>query len=135
MLYIYQVQPPSPTLGGIVLMDLAGTIKHAQLAAVAHNREIVARYRAQAKMPGPYTSRFRTYILIVVFQLRTKTLSMHTSKQATSKLKLCRTDHGLPTIILTCSERIAAQACLISLCGVYVFRVRIAASWSGSRPY
>lgn len=29
-----------------------GTIKHAQLAAIAHNREVVARYRALAKMPG-----------------------------------------------------------------------------------
>jgi ribonuclease P/MRP protein subunit POP5 len=30
----------------------AGTIKHAQLAAIRHNREIIARYRAQAKTPG-----------------------------------------------------------------------------------
>jgi ribonuclease P/MRP protein subunit POP5 len=29
-----------------------GTIKHAQLAAIAHNREIVARYRALSKNPG-----------------------------------------------------------------------------------
>jgi hypothetical protein len=29
-----------------------GTIKHAQLAAIAHNREVVARYRALAKTPG-----------------------------------------------------------------------------------
>lgn len=29
-----------------------GTIKHAQLAAIAHNREVIARYRAKAKTPG-----------------------------------------------------------------------------------
>lgn len=29
-----------------------GTIKHAQLAAIAHNREVVARYRALAKTSG-----------------------------------------------------------------------------------
>lgn len=52
MLYIYQVRLIYPNLGYIYLWDLTGTIKHAQLAAVTHNREIVARYRAQAKMPG-----------------------------------------------------------------------------------
>lgn len=30
----------------------SGTIKQAQLAAIRHNREIVARYRARAKLPG-----------------------------------------------------------------------------------
>ena len=29
-----------------------GTIKHAQLAAITHNREVVARYRALAKSSG-----------------------------------------------------------------------------------
>jgi len=29
-----------------------GTIRHAQLAAIAHNREVIARYRALAKNPG-----------------------------------------------------------------------------------
>jgi ribonuclease P/MRP protein subunit POP5 len=29
-----------------------GTIKHAQLAAIAHNREVIARYRAQSKNPS-----------------------------------------------------------------------------------
>ena len=32
-----------------------GTIKHAQLAAIAHNREVVARYRALAKTSGAKT--------------------------------------------------------------------------------
>jgi len=31
---------------------LAGTIKHAQLAAIAHNRQLVARLRAKSKLPG-----------------------------------------------------------------------------------
>jgi len=31
---------------------LAGTIKHAQLAAIAHNRQLVARLRARSKLPG-----------------------------------------------------------------------------------
>ena len=29
-----------------------GTIKHAQLAAISHNRQVIARYRALAKNPG-----------------------------------------------------------------------------------
>ncbi|KAF9525787.1 hypothetical protein CPB83DRAFT_870696 [Crepidotus variabilis] len=31
------------------VIHISGTIKHAQLAAIAHNREIIARYRALAK--------------------------------------------------------------------------------------
>ena len=34
----------------------SGTIKQAQLAAIRHNREIVARYRARAKLPGTLTA-------------------------------------------------------------------------------
>ena len=30
----------------------AGTIRHARLAAIKHNREVVARYRALAQTPG-----------------------------------------------------------------------------------
>lgn len=37
---------------GARLRGFAGTIKQAQLAAIRHNREIVARYRARAKLPG-----------------------------------------------------------------------------------
>lgn len=33
-----------------------GTIKHAQLAAIAHNREVIARYRARAMTPGECNS-------------------------------------------------------------------------------
>ncbi|KAG6906968.1 hypothetical protein DXG01_011165 [Tephrocybe rancida] len=39
-----------------------GTIKHAQLAAIEHNREIVARHRAQAKTPVAYQDSFETYL-------------------------------------------------------------------------
>ena len=34
----------------------AGTIKQAQLAAIRHNREVVARYRARAKTPGSHAA-------------------------------------------------------------------------------
>lgn len=34
--------------------DDEGTIKQAQLAAIRHNREVVARYRARAKTPGEH---------------------------------------------------------------------------------
>ncbi|KAF7366773.1 Ribonuclease P/MRP protein subunit POP5 [Mycena sanguinolenta] len=39
-----------------------GTIKHAQLAAVAHNREVIARYRAQAKTPSGYQDSYEDYL-------------------------------------------------------------------------
>ena len=34
------------------LASSAGTIKHAQLAAIKHDREVIARYRAQAADKG-----------------------------------------------------------------------------------
>jgi ribonuclease P/MRP protein subunit POP5 len=33
-----------------------GTIRHAQLAAIEHNRVVIARYRALAKTPGMFHS-------------------------------------------------------------------------------
>jgi ribonuclease P/MRP protein subunit POP5 len=33
-------------------LETPGTIKHAQLAAIEHNRKVIARYRARAKTPG-----------------------------------------------------------------------------------
>ena len=33
---------------------VAGTIRHAQLAAIKHNREVIARYRAMAQIPGGF---------------------------------------------------------------------------------
>ncbi|KAJ7069709.1 hypothetical protein C8F01DRAFT_1113671 [Mycena amicta] len=36
------------------VIHLSGTIKHTQLAAISHNREVVARFRAQAKTASAY---------------------------------------------------------------------------------
>ncbi|KXN84370.1 Ribonucleases P/MRP protein subunit POP5, partial [Leucoagaricus sp. SymC.cos] len=36
------------------VVHVSGTIKHAQLAAITHNREVVARFRAKAKLPANY---------------------------------------------------------------------------------
>ncbi|KDR80968.1 hypothetical protein GALMADRAFT_1117191 [Galerina marginata CBS 339.88] len=36
------------------VVHVSGTIKHAQLSAIAHNREVIARYRALAKTPADY---------------------------------------------------------------------------------
>ncbi|KAF9048795.1 hypothetical protein BJ165DRAFT_1414495 [Panaeolus papilionaceus] len=33
------------------VIHVSGTIKHAQLAAIAHNRTVIARYRALSKLP------------------------------------------------------------------------------------
>ncbi|KAJ7264863.1 hypothetical protein B0H12DRAFT_1101164 [Mycena haematopus] len=44
------------------VIHLSGTIKHAQLAAVAHNREVIARYRAQAKTPSGYQDSYEDYL-------------------------------------------------------------------------
>lgn len=38
----------------IFLTFMLGTIKHAQLAAIEHNRVSVARLRAQSKLPGKF---------------------------------------------------------------------------------
>ncbi|KAJ7193795.1 hypothetical protein GGX14DRAFT_701029 [Mycena pura] len=44
------------------VIHLSGTIKHAQLAAISHNREVVARYRARAKTPGAYQDSYDEYL-------------------------------------------------------------------------
>ncbi|KIK56138.1 hypothetical protein GYMLUDRAFT_248117 [Collybiopsis luxurians FD-317 M1] len=44
------------------VIHLSGTIEHAQLAAIAHNREIIARYRAQAKAPVTYHDSYDAYL-------------------------------------------------------------------------
>ncbi|TFK34567.1 hypothetical protein BDQ12DRAFT_726795 [Crucibulum laeve] len=44
------------------VVHLSGTIKHAQLAAIAHNREVVARYRTLAKTPAAYQDSYDTYL-------------------------------------------------------------------------
>ncbi|KIK82292.1 hypothetical protein PAXRUDRAFT_14803 [Paxillus rubicundulus Ve08.2h10] len=38
------------------VVHVSGTIKHVQLAAIKHDREVVARFRARAKTPALYHS-------------------------------------------------------------------------------
>ncbi|KIY49599.1 hypothetical protein FISHEDRAFT_40973, partial [Fistulina hepatica ATCC 64428] len=40
----------------------SGTIKHAQLAAVTHNREVVARYRKRAKTSAGYHDSYDEFL-------------------------------------------------------------------------
>ncbi|RDB26395.1 Ribonuclease P/MRP protein subunit POP5 [Hypsizygus marmoreus] len=44
------------------VIHVSGTIKHAQLAAVAHNREVIARYRAQSRTPSAYHDSYEEYL-------------------------------------------------------------------------
>ncbi|EEB95674.1 hypothetical protein MPER_05315 [Moniliophthora perniciosa FA553] len=39
-----------------------GTIKHAQLAAIEHNRIVIARYRAKAGAPVAYQDSYEDYL-------------------------------------------------------------------------
>ncbi|KAK7038282.1 ribonuclease P/MRP protein subunit POP5 [Favolaschia claudopus] len=44
------------------VVHLSGTVKHTQLAAVAHNRAVIARIRAQAKTPSGYQDSYEEYL-------------------------------------------------------------------------
>ncbi|KAF8634155.1 hypothetical protein AX15_001054 [Amanita polypyramis BW_CC] len=44
------------------VVHVSGTIRHAQLAAVKHNREVVARYRALAQTPAAYQDSLASYL-------------------------------------------------------------------------
>ena len=44
------------------VIHVSGTMKHAQLAAIIHNRESVAVLRVQAKLPGKHALMFQNYI-------------------------------------------------------------------------
>ncbi|KAF8994060.1 hypothetical protein BDQ17DRAFT_1431321 [Cyathus striatus] len=44
------------------VVHLSGTIKHVQLAAIEHNRLVVARYRAQAKLSANYKDSYDNYL-------------------------------------------------------------------------
>ncbi|KAF8874004.1 hypothetical protein BD779DRAFT_1651843 [Infundibulicybe gibba] len=44
------------------VIHLSGTIKHAQLAAIVHNREVIARYRALANTPAAYQDSYEGYL-------------------------------------------------------------------------
>jgi len=53
------------------VVHVSGTIKHAQLAAIAHNREVVARYRALAKTPAAYQDSYETYLETSTLEIET----------------------------------------------------------------
>ncbi|KIM82313.1 hypothetical protein PILCRDRAFT_97507 [Piloderma croceum F 1598] len=44
------------------VVHVSGTIKHAQLAAIQHNREVIARYRARAKTPAAYQDSYGDFL-------------------------------------------------------------------------
>ncbi|KIY46037.1 hypothetical protein FISHEDRAFT_66541 [Fistulina hepatica ATCC 64428] len=44
------------------VVHLSGTIKHAQLAAVTHNREVIARYRRRAKTSAGYHDSYDDFL-------------------------------------------------------------------------
>ncbi|KAH9948600.1 hypothetical protein B0H21DRAFT_777817 [Amylocystis lapponica] len=44
------------------VVHVSGTIKQAQLAAIRHNREVVARYRARAKTPAAYQDSYEEFL-------------------------------------------------------------------------
>ncbi|KAJ8088223.1 RNA-binding protein pop5 [Marasmius tenuissimus] len=44
------------------VIHVSGTIKHAQLAAIEHNRIVVARYRAQAGAPAAYQDSYEEHL-------------------------------------------------------------------------
>ncbi|THH09027.1 hypothetical protein EW145_g2307 [Phellinidium pouzarii] len=44
------------------VIHVSGTIKHAQLAAIAHNREAVAKLRALSNLPAMYQSKYDDYL-------------------------------------------------------------------------
>ncbi|KAI0075996.1 hypothetical protein K474DRAFT_1310219 [Panus rudis PR-1116 ss-1] len=45
------------------IVHLSGTIKQAQLAAITHNREVVARYRANAGKPAAYQDSYESFLV------------------------------------------------------------------------
>ncbi|CAL1715861.1 unnamed protein product [Somion occarium] len=44
------------------VIHVSGTIKQAQLAAIKHNREVVARYRSKAGTPATYQDSYETFL-------------------------------------------------------------------------
>ncbi|GBE90101.1 Ribonuclease P/MRP protein subunit POP5 [Sparassis crispa] len=44
------------------VIHVSGTIRHAQLAAIRHNREVIARYRTRAKTPAAYQDSYEEYL-------------------------------------------------------------------------
>jgi hypothetical protein len=69
----------------------SGTIKHAQLAAITHNREIIARYRSQAQTPGEFSPSL-DFSSLPLHQLLIGTHTIPILNRAPMKLKHCRID-------------------------------------------
>ncbi|KAJ8588140.1 hypothetical protein M405DRAFT_820214 [Rhizopogon salebrosus TDB-379] len=44
------------------VVHVSGTAKHAQLSAIAHNREVIARFRSRAKIPALYQDSYGEYL-------------------------------------------------------------------------
>ncbi|KAF9536871.1 hypothetical protein CPC08DRAFT_701372 [Agrocybe pediades] len=44
------------------VVHVSGTIKHAQLAGISHNREVIARYQALSKNPAGYEDAYDIYL-------------------------------------------------------------------------
>ncbi|KAG2114821.1 hypothetical protein DEU56DRAFT_187026 [Suillus clintonianus] len=44
------------------VIHVSGTIKHAQLSAIAHNREVIARFRTKAKNAALYQDSYDDYL-------------------------------------------------------------------------
>jgi len=44
------------------VVHVSGTIKHAQLSAIAHNREVIAQFRAKTKNPALYQDSYDDYL-------------------------------------------------------------------------
>ncbi|KAG1737070.1 uncharacterized protein EDB91DRAFT_1237936 [Suillus paluster] len=44
------------------VVHVSGTIKHAQLSAIAHNREVIARFRTKAKSSALYQDSYEDYL-------------------------------------------------------------------------
>ncbi|KAG7444771.1 uncharacterized protein BT62DRAFT_951818 [Guyanagaster necrorhizus] len=44
------------------VIDISGTIKHAQLSAIEHNRKVIAQYRARAQTSASYQDSYDDYL-------------------------------------------------------------------------
>ncbi|KAH7911780.1 Rpp14/Pop5 family-domain-containing protein [Hygrophoropsis aurantiaca] len=44
------------------VVHISGTIKHAQVAAIQHNRQVIARFRARSKTPALYQDSYEEFL-------------------------------------------------------------------------
>ena len=93
----------------VVFYFYVGTIKQAQLAAIQHNREVIARYRALAKTPGALRCLmyFDQLSLIPPLQWAIKTPSRSSCKPASKRSRLSKTEDRLQP---TCPRSRLTQA-------------------------